>query len=68
MELFWEVGVQRGDTVSVNQGAKLSFLSPPFCLQDAPGSEGVSGAAGHGERDGCVPRRGCEGEQPHHQE
>lgn len=49
MELFWEVGVQRGDIVSMNQGPKLSSLSPLFFLQDAPGSEGVSGAAGHGE-------------------
>ena len=49
MELSWEVGVQRGDAISMNQGAKLASLSPPFSLQDAPGSEGVSGAAGHGE-------------------
>lgn len=49
MELFWEVGVQRGDIVSMNQGPKLSSLSPLFFLQDAPGSEGVSGAASHSE-------------------
>ena len=39
----------KGDTVSMNQGPKLSCILPLSLSQDAPGSEGLSGAAGHSE-------------------
>lgn len=57
--------------------------TPPGCLgpppgtgpcpdaarpQDAPGSEGVPGAAADGAGDGPVPRAGSAGQQPGHQE
>lgn len=37
-------------------------------FQDAPGSEGVPGAAADGERDGPLPRREHQTERERHQE
>lgn len=49
MELFWDVGVQRGDTVSMNQVPKLSSLFTSFLLAGCTWLLKVSGAAGHSE-------------------
>lgn len=58
-----------GGEVSVDSWPRLSSSSlASLVAQDAPGSEGLPGAAGHGERDGRSPRCGYEGEQSRHQE